>query len=1163
MKSIGIKLADGSFYPILEEGSNETKDLEVTTVKDNQTKVQIDLYRSETNSMDDAEYVDSLEITHLKPHPNGEPTLSLEVNLDSTNKLHAQMKDPETGKSSEVQVHLVSRTEAERSEPVNFALNDSANDILPGISAVSSILGSPNDEEFSFDTSSELSFNPSSDLEGASDFDDEDTTIDLTALDIDSIEEAEVSDDFMTDSQVIDDNMVSDKPLTDSDMLSPSDLFIDDNSYRDEPKKDVIVDNDGTGFSFVDDSEPEPTPEPKADENDFQIPSSLLDPNLFDETRDPNADSANESSSVDTNIAPPDFSDLELDDVSDIDDSLDDQILAQPPLETELSDDDSEHFDLPDFEELLAGSNDDFENDETIEAEPTADETIEAEPEADETIEAEPESAEIAAEPETEEIADDIAAPSLELPDFDALMADDTTEPQIEASSETETDSDIEANSETEEDSETETSAETEPEAEPEEIEIDNEIAPDIPDSADESLDSETDDASFALPDFDAMMADNDSDLDLEPKIEPEAEIETEANPDEEIDAEITAETDEATETESEENPFALPDFDSLTSDDDTATEIDSNIEPEITESEEPEPEVEADADIAPDFSLPSFDELDSSTASEADKSAFDSLVSTDVPEETVEEKIEPEENASDDLSLDLPDFDEDIASAGETETPKAEDDFSVDSLDLPDFGDIDLNSDKISEPEEKPNDDFSLDLPDFGEDGTADTDSFGSTSTSVSASTENEFGLPPLIDKNDFIADKNSSSDTDTSFSIDDMDMPDFDNLDATSAPKTESSIPDDFPTFQDPFDSLSSPTADTDFSVPDFDTSSTDDDSLSDSPTKDIFGDFDDTDAVFEGDTDGFVDPTAGKKKKKKAKKNVQTYDEYGEKEEKDSKKPIIILLAALLACIVVILVLVLQSRGPKTNKNNGPELASNTGTEKTSGGKIEEAKKTPEIVTSMGEPRTNTDEPEISISKDLENTASKADETAAQIEVTKPDVVGKAEKVEKTETKLPETASDSQPKTETQEAAKTDAQPKQETNTAAKTDAEEDVTVRRPKVFETAKKVDPTAQVVVPARESTVAKESSAAKEVIPAKEDTIIVASSSESIVPVKKETGTSSGPDIKYTVVWGDTLWDISTAYYKTPYRYTSIAEHNGISDANKIRSGQVLLIPAE
>ena len=96
MKSIGIKLADGSFYPILEEGSIETKDLEVTTVKDNQTKVQIDLYRSETNSMEDAEYVDSLEISHLKPHPNGVPTLNLELNLDSDNKLHAQVKDQET-----------------------------------------------------------------------------------------------------------------------------------------------------------------------------------------------------------------------------------------------------------------------------------------------------------------------------------------------------------------------------------------------------------------------------------------------------------------------------------------------------------------------------------------------------------------------------------------------------------------------------------------------------------------------------------------------------------------------------------------------------------------------------------------------------------------------------------------------------------------------------------------------------------------------------------------------------------------------------------------------------------------------------------------------------------------------------------------------------------
>ena len=72
MKTIGIKLADGSFYPVLEEGNAKTYQLDLTTVKDGQTKVQIDLYRSENKTMEDAEYVDTLEVSNLIPHPNGE-----------------------------------------------------------------------------------------------------------------------------------------------------------------------------------------------------------------------------------------------------------------------------------------------------------------------------------------------------------------------------------------------------------------------------------------------------------------------------------------------------------------------------------------------------------------------------------------------------------------------------------------------------------------------------------------------------------------------------------------------------------------------------------------------------------------------------------------------------------------------------------------------------------------------------------------------------------------------------------------------------------------------------------------------------------------------------------------------------------------------------------
>src|SRR5574344_2241498 len=124
MKHISIKLANGSFYPILEEGKPEKKLLDLTTVQDNQTTVQIDLYRSENDSMEDAEYVDTLEIKNLKPHPNGEPNLNLNISLNDNNELNAEVADPETGKKSETQVTLVSRTLAERNSAPNFALDE-------------------------------------------------------------------------------------------------------------------------------------------------------------------------------------------------------------------------------------------------------------------------------------------------------------------------------------------------------------------------------------------------------------------------------------------------------------------------------------------------------------------------------------------------------------------------------------------------------------------------------------------------------------------------------------------------------------------------------------------------------------------------------------------------------------------------------------------------------------------------------------------------------------------------------------------------------------------------------------------------------------------------------------------------------------------------------
>ena len=135
MKSIGIKLADGTFYPLLEEGNPEKRTLDLTTVMDNQTKVQVEVYRTETGTMEGAEYVDTLEIKNLKPHQNGEPTLMLSIDVDEDNKLSAEILDPETGKSSDLSVTLVSKTLA--------GLPDETNENESELK--------PKEEEFAFD----------------------------------------------------------------------------------------------------------------------------------------------------------------------------------------------------------------------------------------------------------------------------------------------------------------------------------------------------------------------------------------------------------------------------------------------------------------------------------------------------------------------------------------------------------------------------------------------------------------------------------------------------------------------------------------------------------------------------------------------------------------------------------------------------------------------------------------------------------------------------------------------------------------------------------------------------------------------------------------------------------------------------------------------------
>lgn len=137
MKTIGIKLADGSFYPILQDNNPSEKVLELTTAHNNQTKVMVDLYRSSTCNMDDAEYVDSLQIENLVAHPNGEATIAFTISIDDENQLSAKIVDEETGKESNTTITLVSRTIEERLTTDEYDISGAG--LLAAAAAVGSI----------------------------------------------------------------------------------------------------------------------------------------------------------------------------------------------------------------------------------------------------------------------------------------------------------------------------------------------------------------------------------------------------------------------------------------------------------------------------------------------------------------------------------------------------------------------------------------------------------------------------------------------------------------------------------------------------------------------------------------------------------------------------------------------------------------------------------------------------------------------------------------------------------------------------------------------------------------------------------------------------------------------------------------------------------------
>lgn len=314
-KKIGIKLADGTFYPIMEDGVPQKKLMELTTVQDNQTTASIDLYRSESGTMDDAEYVESLELSELVPHPGGETSISFTIQLDENNMLSAEVVDSESGKTSATQAHLVNLPSDQRRDSSDYTLSEVSDIDFEEPPLPEAPINGPAAEATEID----FAETEAPQADGA---------VDLNLADFDL-------DDFAT---------VDSLPSV---SLSQEDAF-----------------PSGADFSHYKDDSPEESPAV------YEMPASIDDlPDFGDVSldldNDQNADGGRGGSQVD-----PVLSDLDLDDFASIDgdshldallgkdDSLDESAQSLPSIPDLPVD----SFDLPDFNEntLDAKSSDDF-----------------------------------------------------------------------------------------------------------------------------------------------------------------------------------------------------------------------------------------------------------------------------------------------------------------------------------------------------------------------------------------------------------------------------------------------------------------------------------------------------------------------------------------------------------------------------------------------------------------------------------------------------------------------------------------------------------------------------------------------------------------------------------------------------------------------------------
>ncbi len=121
--TIGIRIADGSFVPVLDRSFQGKRRLVLTTVRDDQESVQIDLFQGTGERLEGPEYIGSLVVENISPAPKGAPEVNLLLGIDDAGNLNATATDSSSGEYQSLSVSL-SSLDAGGSDLPDFALEE-------------------------------------------------------------------------------------------------------------------------------------------------------------------------------------------------------------------------------------------------------------------------------------------------------------------------------------------------------------------------------------------------------------------------------------------------------------------------------------------------------------------------------------------------------------------------------------------------------------------------------------------------------------------------------------------------------------------------------------------------------------------------------------------------------------------------------------------------------------------------------------------------------------------------------------------------------------------------------------------------------------------------------------------------------------------------------